>query len=186
MVLYNQVIFGGVCVGNVFTIANGITALRLILSIPIFYMLWHNASPWAVFALFVVAALTDFLDGYIARRRNEISNVGKLLDPVADKVLVVGTLIAITLRGDIPVLWVILLGLKEIAMLLGGAILLERAKRIVAARFLGKAATVVLVVGIVLALLQVTDVARPIIGAGVVVSLAAGLDYFLLLFRKQD
>ncbi len=110
---------------------NSITTLRVILTPLIIILLFQSnmTSRLVAFAFFLVAALSDLWDGYLARRRNQITNFGKLVDPVADKLLLVATLIPmylLTLRhpylGDLPLydgipLWVvvILLG-RELAI----------------------------------------------------------------------
>lgn len=170
---------------QLFTLANMITLARLILCVPIFYLLWNDGSQGLIIVLFLVAALTDLLDGYVARSRNEVSTVGKLIDPVADKLLVVGTLLALSLRGSIPRLWLVLLAAKEVAMLLGGLFLLGKDRRVIAARPLGKIATVVLVAGIASVLIGWEFIGRSLTGVGTLLSLAAGLDYLLLLLRTR-
>lgn len=170
---------------EVFTIANLITLARLMLCAPIFYLLWTGGDQVLIIALFLAAALSDLVDGYLARSRNEVSTVGKLLDPVADKVLVVGTVLALALRGSIPLLWLILLAAKELAMLLGGLLLLGKAQRVIAARPLGKIATTVLLTGIALLLVGFEPIGRSITGVGTLLSLTAGLDYLFLLMRSR-
>lgn len=170
---------------QIFTLANLVTLVRLCLCFPIFYLLWTDQNKSLVIALFLAAALTDVLDGYLARKRNEVSAVGKLLDPVADKLLVVGTLVALTVRGSIPLLWIVLLAAKEASMLLGGLILLGTARRVIAARPLGKLATVVLVSGITGVLVGLDTLGRSLVGLGTLLSLGAGLDYLLLLLRNR-
>ncbi len=89
--------------------ANKLTIFRIIL-VPIFiYFIYSDLAHGRLiaFVLFVVAALTDFADGYIARNYNQITNLGKLLDPVADKILVVAALIALVDLGDIAG-WVVI------------------------------------------------------------------------------
>lgn len=170
---------------NVFTVANLLTVSRLILCFPIFYLLWSGANRWVILAVFGVAALTDLFDGYAARARNEISTLGKILDPVADKLLVVGTLLAFALRGTIPTWWLVVLALKEIALLLGGLILLGTSRRVVASRMLGKVSTAFLLSGIAIVLFGLEPLGRLLIGAGTILSVAAGFDYLLLLLRQK-
>lgn len=179
-------VIGGLPLSNVFTLANMLTLLRLILCGPIFYLLWSGGDRWLTFALFVIAAGTDLLDGYAARSRGEISSLGKVLDPVADKLLVVGTLLALALSGVIPMWWLITLTLKELALLLGGLILLGKAHRVVASRMLGKVSTVVLLAGIIGVLIGWDSLGRALVGTGILLSLGAGVDYLLLLLRKEQ
>ena len=77
---------------------NKLTVLRVIM-VPFFvafllYPLAGDASKYVALALFCIASLTDFLDGYLARSRNLITDFGKFLDPLADKILVISTMIA--------------------------------------------------------------------------------------------
>lgn len=171
---------------QVFTLANIITLSRLVLCIPIFYLLWTEGPTSTVTALFAVAAASDMFDGYAARKRNEVSSLGKLLDPVADKILVVGTLIAFAARRIIPLAWLIMLAAKELAMLLGGLILLRNKQRIIAARLSGKVATVVLLAGIIGVLVGLDEVGSALIGVGTLLSLIAGLDYLTFILRNDQ
>ena len=80
------------------SIPNYITGLRLAL-VPVFVVLLINPSDWGRYlaaAVFVVAALTDYLDGLLARRWHAVSNLGKLFDPLADKLLVMSALVMLS------------------------------------------------------------------------------------------
>ena len=84
-------------------IPNTLTVFRVLL-IPVFivlYFLNFTGHAVAAVAVFAVACLTDFLDGYIARKRNLVTNFGKFMDPIADKILVACTLIAICITEPI-------------------------------------------------------------------------------------
>ena len=88
----------------VLTLPNWLTLLRVAL-IPVFVILLLDPTPvmvqWAVY-IFCIAAVTDYLDGFIARRMRSVSDFGKLLDPLADKILVFSALIMLTsLRSDL-------------------------------------------------------------------------------------
>ncbi|MCL2751399.1 MAG: CDP-alcohol phosphatidyltransferase family protein, partial [Firmicutes bacterium] len=86
---------------------NSITCARIV-CVPIFVALyflsgiWGDALRWAATALFLVAALTDFLDGYFARKRNQVTDMGKFLDPIADKLVVAAALFLIIWSNDAP------------------------------------------------------------------------------------
>ncbi|MCK8058858.1 MULTISPECIES: CDP-diacylglycerol--glycerol-3-phosphate 3-phosphatidyltransferase [unclassified Fusibacter] len=84
-------------------LATQLTVLRLAL-VPVFMVLLALDTPllrWVAFAVFVIASITDFLDGYIARKMNQVTKLGKLLDPLADKVLVTAALVGLVELGEI-------------------------------------------------------------------------------------
>ncbi len=79
-------------------IANQLTILRIVM-VPVFmYFVLAGDPVWST-AIFIIAALTDFLDGYLARSRNLITNLGKFMDPLADKILVAAALVALVQVG---------------------------------------------------------------------------------------
>jgi len=135
-------------VDRVLTIPNGISALRLA-GVPVF--LWLVLGPrtaaadyWAV-ALLVVAGLSDWLDGKIARALNQTSRLGQVLDPAADRLYIAATIVALAVRGIIPWWLVALLALREITV--GAALAwLKRMTGLAALQvsFVGKAATLCL------------------------------------------
>jgi len=92
---------------SAWNIANGLTVLRLLL-VPVFgwLLLWGDgqdaSTRWWAFAVFVVAMITDRIDGDIARSRGLITDFGKVADPIADKTLVTMALVGLSMIGDIP------------------------------------------------------------------------------------
>ncbi|OIO10489.1 MAG: CDP-diacylglycerol--glycerol-3-phosphate 3-phosphatidyltransferase [Elusimicrobia bacterium CG1_02_63_36] len=104
------------------TLANKLTIARLAMALAAFVCLWIQ-RPWsyaAALALYVVATITDWMDGYIARATKSISPFGKIADPLADKVLVIGALVALVRepRVVIPLWAVFLIIVRE--LLVGG------------------------------------------------------------------
>lgn len=104
------------------TLANKLTISRLAMALVAFVLLWLQ-KPWAyatALAFYVVAMITDWVDGYIARATNSVSPFGKVADPLADKVLVIGALIALVRepRIVIPIWAVFLIIIRE--LLVGG------------------------------------------------------------------
>ncbi len=99
------------------------------------------AAPWIALTLFALAALTDFLDGYLARRRNQITEFGKLMDPLADKILVAAGFVMLVERTALPGWAVVLILSRE--FLVTGLRLVAAARGVVlAAESLGKHKTV--------------------------------------------
>ncbi len=97
---------------------NSVTLSRIAL-IPVFVVLMFEADPmrdfWAAL-VFLVAAVTDFVDGYLARKNNEVTALGKLLDPIADKLLIIAGLVMLVERGLAPAWIVILILGREMAV----------------------------------------------------------------------
>src|SRR5712671_4543072 len=94
---------------NMMNLPNFLTSLRILL-IPVFILFFTMPYPARTFLsvlIFLIASLTDFFDGYIARRRAQITKLGKLLDPVADKLLVSSALILLVSVGRVPA-WVVI------------------------------------------------------------------------------
>jgi CDP-diacylglycerol--glycerol-3-phosphate 3-phosphatidyltransferase len=126
------------------TTANKLTILR-ILMIPVFmYFVYKGSDSARVIAMiiFIVASFTDTLDGYIARKYNQVTNFGKIFDPIADKVLVLAALIPLAELGLIPGWAVIILlarefivgGFRNVVAAVGG--------KVIAASIIGKLKTI--------------------------------------------
>ena len=96
----------GAASGVIWTVPNVLTCFR-VLAAPcvalVFVIFARPMADWLAFALFVVAALTDYVDGWLARKWNQISEIGKMLDPIADKAMVVIALAVLT--GLVGVIW---------------------------------------------------------------------------------
>lgn len=108
---------------NIWNVPNVLTMIRLAL-IPVF-VLFHAAHREKVALLvFCVASLTDWLDGHIARKHHLITDFGKLMDPLADKLMVCTALIMQGLNGTFPVAAILIVIIKELVMIYGSSYLL--------------------------------------------------------------
>ena len=128
------------------TIPNWLSFLRIAL-IPVFSILFIKEKYIPAFVLMIIAALTDLIDGKIARKYNMVSNLGKILDPIADKLSQVAIVIILIVKFwsfDGPLKYLLFLFIaKELIMVIGGGLLLARGLRPVAAEMWGKVATTV-------------------------------------------
>lgn len=125
----------------IWNIPNTLSMVRLLL-IPVFWMLMLGAQhDHIALAVFAAATATDMLDGYIARKTQQITDLGKLLDPLADKLMTLSVLVTLLIRQIISWRPVALLALKELIMLVGGICLYKR-KIVVHSLFVGKLAQV--------------------------------------------
>ena len=132
---------------RILTIPNALSVLR-IAAIPVFMSLIIDEDTTAVgLALFAAVVATDWLDGWIARSTGQVSEVGKVLDPVADRLAIAGGLIALVVRGAFPLWAALLILVRDAAILVAGIWLLARHIRI-EVRYLGKVATFTLLVAI--------------------------------------
>lgn len=138
---------------RVFTIPNVLSAARLV-GVPVFLwlILVPHADGWAI-ALLIVSGITDYLDGYLARRLGQVSRLGQLLDPIADRLYIVATLVGLLVRGIVPWWLVVILLGRDVVM----AVVLWRLKRVgvvgLPVHLIGKAATLCLLYAFPLLLL---------------------------------
>ncbi len=138
---------------EVFTIPNLLSLFRLVL-IPLYVSIYLNARSNADYylaaAILAVSCLTDMIDGQIARRLNMISTVGKILDPLADKITQFTLVVCLSVKY--PVLWilVIVIFIKEIFQLVAGLLRLRKGKMLKGAQITGKICTTVLFVSLIL------------------------------------
>jgi cardiolipin synthase len=133
---------------DILSIANIITVLRMAL-IPFFYWaLVYGGNDDLAFGLFVVTASTDWLDGMIARRTGTVTNIGKIIDPLVDRVLIAASLIGLyVIQPPRIALWTVILLVGRDVYLLYGAWVLERHGRRLSITMLGKVTTFVLMAG---------------------------------------
>ena len=128
------------------TIPNILTTIRF-MAIPVLAYLIHagDAYNMTAFILFLAIWLTDMLDGYIARRFDQVSAFGKLFDPLVDKLFQFTTAVMMFIVGRLP-LWVpLFILIKELMMIFGSALLFRRKKTVVFAEWYGKVSTVLFV-----------------------------------------
>lgn len=123
------------------TLPNIITLLRLVAIPYMAYLISKDENHIKAFLIFLLIWLTDMLDGYLARHLNQVSNVGKVLDPAVDKLFQLTTAITMCTVGKLPIWVPIFIAAKETLMIIGGAFLLRK-KTVVYSRWYGKVATV--------------------------------------------
>lgn len=138
-------------------LANKLTLLRMLL-VPIFLIfIAINEIPYGTFIatfIFVIASVTDKLDGYIARSRNQITNFGKFMDPLADKLLVTAALISLVEFRVVPSWAAVIIIAREFAVS-GLRTIAASEGKVIAASWWGKIKTVIQIVAIILLLIEV-------------------------------
>jgi cardiolipin synthase (CMP-forming) len=137
---------------RILTIPNVLSVVRLLL-IPVFLLLIAaDELGWAVLTL-AVSSLTDFADGYIARRFGQVSRLGQLLDPAADRLYILTTLLGITWAGVVPWWFVLIVVAREVLLLVLGVVLANHGYGPPPVHHLGKVATFALLFGFPVVLL---------------------------------
>lgn len=123
---------------------NALSLFRLTL-VPAFIAAFLSSHPYAypiATAIFIFAGLTDMLDGYIARKYNQITMLGRFLDPLADKLMVFSALVCLTVRELMPLWLTALFFVKEAVQGIGGLVLFRKIRDVPPSNIVGKAATV--------------------------------------------
>ena len=125
------------------TLPNALSMLRLALLPPILLLLDRPdaRSDDYAFVLLLVAGITDLMDGYLARHRGEISPSGKIVDPAADKVLIVGVVLYLAAARDFPVWLVAAIVVRDVLLLVGAWFFYRQGRLVFAADWSGKATT---------------------------------------------
>jgi cardiolipin synthase (CMP-forming) len=151
---------------RVLTVPNVLSALRLV-GVPVFlWLLFTHQDVWA-FVVLALSGISDYLDGKIARRFHLVSRLGQLLDPIADRLYVLTTLVALALRDIIPLWFLIALVARDLFMGVVMLLLKRVGQTGLPVHFVGKAATFNLLYAFPILLLStvegpVGDIARPL------------------------
>jgi len=188
---------------------NSITMSRIVM-IPLLLWILSTHFPWrgvggeqeiAASVLFVLASITDGLDGYLARKRKQITTMGMLLDPIADKVMVTGALIAlVAYNPQVVKVWIVVVIIGREFVISGLRSIASSEGFTIEASDLGKLKTVVQIVSVVSAILAhrwdwwhigvlvipVKWIAVAAIYFTVVVSVVSAVDYFVGFWKKID
>ena len=140
---------------------NKLTMLRVLL-IPVFGVLlladfWGKWLDYIALAVFIIASLTDMLDGMIARKYNLITNFGKFMDPLADKLLVCSAMICLLDLGRIPA-WVVIVIIAREFIISGFRLVASDKGVVIAAGYIGKAKTVTQMIMIMLMILDIEQI----------------------------
>ena len=142
---------------------NKLTTLRVIM-IPffVFFLLWQNGENYTfrmiALALFIIASLTDLLDGKIARKYNLVTNFGKFMDPLADKLLVCSALICLIELNALPA-WMVIIIISREFIISGFRLIASDNGVVIAASYWGKFKTTFQMVSVVLLILDIPALA---------------------------
>ena len=171
-------------------ISNVLTGIRLMI-VPLFPIAFFSPHPrgrMIALGIFILAGFTDFLDGYIARRFNMITKLGIVMDPLADKLMLLMVLFTLWINGTLPWWFVTFFFLKETFMIVAGAYLyLRKGKFVIPSNYYGKAATVLLFLAIPLRILFPENPAGFILmSAAIVLMIAALVSYARFYWQRRE
>lgn len=150
-------------------VPNILTLCRFVL-IPVYIAVFAAEYPYIAFGIVVLAGVTDMLDGYLARRNNQITEVGKMLDPLADKSFMIVVIVTLLWKGMISWQAAVIIFFREIGMIVGSAIFHFSGKKTVQANAMGKLTTVLFYVAIMLIFFDLPF-------AGTILWIAIGLSF---------
>jgi len=170
--------------------ANRITLMRILAVVPILILI-HFSSFWTCFAamlIFLAAAISDFLDGYIARREKQVTNFGKFLDPLADKLLICSILIEMVGLSWVPAWIAIVIIMRELAVTGLRAVAADKGVVIAADRY-GKWKTIMQIVAVVPLLIHYDFLGIPfhllgtiLLYVALALTIFSGVNYFALFY----
>jgi len=126
---------------DLFLVSNLLSLLRLALAIPVWFLIGNMNSVsvrWMVFIVCVIAASTDFLDGYYARKHNEVTELGKIIDPLADKFIIGAIILQLYLQRIVPDYYFFMIVGRDVLIFLGGIFVSKKLGKVLPSNMLGK------------------------------------------------
>ncbi|MBQ1291889.1 MAG: CDP-diacylglycerol--glycerol-3-phosphate 3-phosphatidyltransferase [Lachnospiraceae bacterium] len=162
---------------------NKLTIMRVLL-IPFFvvFMLWEvtgEYDKWIALAIFIIASLTDLLDGKIARKYNLVTNFGKFMDPLADKLLVCSALICLVSLARIPA-WIVIIIVAREFTISGFRLIAAEQGTVIAASYFGKFKTtfqMIMVILMIMDLPQLNLLTQIVMWAALILTVLSLIDY---------
>lgn len=168
-------------------LANKLTLSRILL-VPVFMIVYLVKMPYNNYTaagIFIVAAITDSIDGYIARSRNQVTNFGKFMDPIADKLLVVAALLCLVEQGSVSS-WIAMIIISREFIVSGIRLVAAAEGIVIAASKLAKLKTITQVVAIVVILINNfpfkfinIPVDRILLWIAVIFTVVSGVEYII-------
>jgi len=142
--------------GRIWTFSNALSAARVLAAVPISVLLLEGSPgsrTWAL-VLVVLAIATDFLDGFFARRLHQVSELGKVIDPLADKIAVAAVGVILVIEGSLPLWYVGLVLARDLLILAGGLVIRSRKRIIPQSNWPGKIAVSAIALVMLLAIID--------------------------------
>lgn len=141
------------------TVSNLLSLFRLLLAIPLWILFDEfNSTPaikYWLFALCLFAAVTDILDGYLARKLNQVTEAGKIIDPLADKIAMAVVVIRLAMYGELPAYYLGLIIGRDLLIFLGGIYVTSKIGKVLPSNILGKVTVLIIGIVVLITLLQI-------------------------------
>lgn len=170
-----------------FNLPNVLTYIRIAL-IPVFVILFFSVTPiyQLPLAIFVLASVTDAIDGFIARRYNLITNIGKVLDPFADKLLKITVLFCFVSIDIIPLWFVLAMLVFDLTLIIAASILFKK-EIVIKSNIIGKSGTTIISLGLILSFFheKVYDINLYILYLGLLVVFCSCISYLLIYLKTK-
>jgi CDP-diacylglycerol--glycerol-3-phosphate 3-phosphatidyltransferase len=168
---------------EIFTLSNVISFIRLLFAAPIYYYISIHENMIALIFIFL-AGLTDILDGYFARRWNQITNLGKIIDPLADKACTISGFLALSFYQDLP-LWITLaIIIRDIIILFASAIIIGSKKLVMASNIPGKITVLIITFLGIVYLTNIEILKMPFIILAGISILFSFINYSIVFFKR--
>jgi len=163
-------------------ISNSLSLLRIILVFPIVYLLGNEFNLIAFFVS-LVAISTDYFDGYFARKLHQESELGKILDPLADKILIAAIILTLFFKGEFP-LWLaaIIIG-RDLLILTGGLLLSAKIKNVTPSNIYGKITMFILCITVSVFILDIEFLKNIFIFLSILFIAISLISYFLIFIK---
>ncbi len=170
-----------------YTPSNIMSSMRLVLALPMVILLSHGYNLASV-GVGVLAMITDLLDGFLARRNNEVTDIGKIIDPFADKVFVGATVLTLLLLDKLALWYVIVIIGRDLLILLAGLYAKNKIKIVIMSNYIGKATVLTIAMTILSAVMDWKDIlywAMIVSVAGVAISSVSYLIGFIKALKNN-
>jgi CDP-diacylglycerol---glycerol-3-phosphate 3-phosphatidyltransferase len=168
---------------RVWTLSNILSILRGAMGFPIALLLSREQMISATILIFL-AIISDALDGMIARRTNQVTNLGKALDPIADKMCILTVMLFLIIEGRIPIQFLLFIGIRDLAIAIMSVYLMNVKGMVVGSVFSGKVSIVFITAAMLSFIYNLTSVQRPLIYTTYVALIISFIQYFIIFLKN--
>ena len=165
-----------------FNISNSLSIFRLLLAIPLGFALW-NDSLISTVIICLLAYFSDLFDGYFARKLDQVTEAGKIIDPIADKIFIAVFAVILILKGMVPLWFALAVLSRDILILIGGLYLSRKIKYVIPSDFIGKAAVFILGLTLVGILFKIDIIKNYGIYLTLIVMFISLVNYFFRMLK---